>query len=104
MFNDTIRPPPPAHFGGPAQARARNAHFPRKPDLADLVAEGENIYEEIPSLPGQYHYSPDELGRMVERAHEHGVSRVILFGLPRDKDEIGSGAWAEDGIVTRDLV
>ena len=68
-----------------------------------FVAEGENIYEEIPSLPGQYHYSPDELGRMVERAHAHGVSRVILFGLPKDKDEIGSGAWAEDGIVQQGI-
>ena len=47
-----------------------------------FVIEGEGVYEEIPSLPGQYHYSPDQLGRMVERAHAHGVSRVILFGLP----------------------
>ena len=68
-----------------------------------FVAEGENIYEEIPSLPGQYHYSPDQLYRMVERAHAHGVSRVILFGLPKDKDEIGSGAWAEDGIVQQGI-
>ena len=68
-----------------------------------FVAEGEGIYEEIPSLPGQYHYSPDQLYRMVERAHAHGVSRVILFGLPKDKDEIGSGAWAEDGIVQQGI-
>ena len=40
---------------------------------------------------------------MVERAHAHGVSRVILFGLPKDKDEIGSGAWAEDGIVQQGI-
>lgn len=58
-----------------------------------FVAEGENIYEEIPSLPGQYHYSPDQLYRMVERAHEHGVSRVILFrpaqGQGRDRSARG---------------
>lgn len=68
-----------------------------------FVREGSNIYEEIPSLPGQYHYSPDQLYRMVERAREHGVSRVILFGLPAHKDECGSGAWAADGIVQQGI-
>lgn len=68
-----------------------------------FVREGTNIYEEIPSLPGQYHYSPDQLYRMVERAKASGISKVILFGLPKDKDEIGSGAWAEDGIVQQGI-
>ena len=68
-----------------------------------FVAEGEHIYREIPSLPGQYHYSPDELWRMVERARAHGVSRVMLFGLPAHKDEQGSGAWAENGIVQQGI-
>ena len=68
-----------------------------------FVIEGEHIYDEISSLPGQYHYSPDELYRMVERAREHGVSHVILFGLPKDKDAIGSGAWAADGIVQQGI-
>lgn len=68
-----------------------------------FVAEGTDIYREIPSLPGQYHYSPDQLHRMVERARAHGVSRVMLFGLPEHKDEIGSGAWAPDGIVQQGI-
>lgn len=68
-----------------------------------FVIEGEGIYEEIPSLPGQYHYSPDQLGRMVERAHAHGVSRVILFGLPAHKDERGSSAWDENGVVQQGI-
>ena len=50
-----------------------------------FIAEGEHIYREIPSLPGQYHYSPDELPRLVERLCAHGVSRVMLFGLPAHK-------------------
>ena len=53
--------------------------------------------------PGQYHYSPDQLGRMVERAHAHGVSRVILFGLPAHKDERGSSAWDENGVVQQGI-
>lgn len=68
-----------------------------------FVIEGEGIYEEIPALPGQYHYSPDQLGRMVERAHAHGVSRVILFGLPAHKDERGSSAWDENGVVQQGI-
>lgn len=42
-----------------------------------FVHEGTGIYEEIPSLPGQYHYSPDQLERMIEQARTHGVSRVM---------------------------
>ena len=68
-----------------------------------FVREGTHIYEEIPSLPGQYHYSPDELHRAVRRAKESGVSKIILFGLPVDKDETGSGAWAENGIVQQGI-
>lgn len=68
-----------------------------------FVREGTHIYEEIPSLPGQYHYSPDELHRAVRRAKESGVSKMILFGLPARKDEVGTGAWAEDGIVQQGI-
>ena len=68
-----------------------------------FIAEGENIYREIDSLPNQYHYSPDQLYRMVERAKKHGVSRVLLFGLPKEKDAEGSGAWDENGIVQQGI-
>lgn len=68
-----------------------------------FVREGEHIYEEIPSLPGQYHYSPDEVHRAIERCLENGVSKVMLFGLPKAKDEEGSGAWAENGIVQQGI-
>lgn len=68
-----------------------------------FVHEGTGIYEEIPSLPGQYHYSPDQLERMIEQARTHGVSRVMLFGLPEQKDACGSGAWAENGIVQQGI-
>ena len=103
MFNETIRP-----------RRLRTSDCLRRmvretrisPDSLIwpiFVCEGSGIYEEIPSLPGQYHYSPDQLYRMVERARAHGVSRVILFGLPAHKDEYGSGAWDENGIVQQGI-
>ena len=68
-----------------------------------FIIEGEGICDEIPSLPGQYHYSPDMLGRAVERMRAHGVSRVLLFGLPRHKDENGSSAWDSDGVVQQGI-
>lgn len=64
-----------------------------------FAIEGENIKQEIPSLPGQYHWSPDRICEAVEECIQSGVEKVILFGLPAHKDAIGSGAWAEDGIV-----
>lgn len=64
-----------------------------------FAIEGENVKQEIPSLPGQYHWSPDRIGEAVQDCIDAGVDKVILFGLPAEKDEIGSGAWAENGIV-----
>ena len=64
-----------------------------------FAIEGENIKHEIPSLPGQYHWSPDRICEAVQECVDAGVDKVILFGLPAEKDEIGSGAWAENGIV-----
>ena len=103
MFNQTIRPRRLRTSDNLRKLVRETRISPESLIWPIFVAEGEDIYEEIPSLPGQYHYSPDQLYRMVERAHAHGVSRVILFGLPKDKDEIGSGAWAEDGIVQQGI-
>lgn len=64
-----------------------------------FAIEGENIKNEIPSLPGQYHWSPDRICEAVQECLDAGVDKIILFGLPKEKDEIGSGAWAEGGIV-----
>ena len=103
MFNETIRPRR-LRMSDSLRRMVRETRIsPESLIWPIFVAEGEGIYEEISSLPGQYHYSPDQLYRMVERARAHGVSRVILFGLPKEKDEIGSGAWAEDGIVQQGI-
>lgn len=68
-----------------------------------FVREGEKIREEIPSLPGQFRYSPDELLFELEKVSKTGVSSIMLFGIPDHKDEMGSGAWAEDGVVQKAL-
>lgn len=68
-----------------------------------FIREGENIHEEIQAMPGQYRYSPDMAHLAIERCLETGVSKVMLFGLPNDKDEIGSSAWAENGVVQQGI-
>lgn len=69
-----------------------------------FVKEGTGIEEEIPSMEGQYRYSVDRLPYELERLTKAGVSSVMLFGIPDHKDEAGSGAYAQDGIVQRALM
>lgn len=68
-----------------------------------FVMDGENIQEEIPSMEGQYRYSVDRMGYELEQVAKAGVGNVMLFGIPAVKDEKGSQAYAEDGIVQRAL-
>ena len=64
-----------------------------------FVAHGRGLREEIESMPGQYHLSPDGLAQEAEELRALGISAVLLFGLPAAKDEEGSEAYADDGIV-----
>ncbi len=64
-----------------------------------FVVEGRDIREEIPSMPGQYRYSADRLLYLAESLLKTGVGRMMLFGIPRHKDECGSGAYDAHGVV-----
>ncbi len=68
-----------------------------------FVMDGENKVEEIESLPGQNRYTVDRMGEELERLLNAGVTNVMFFGIPEVKDEVGSQAYAEDGIVQRAL-
>ena len=68
-----------------------------------FVKEGQGIEEEIPSMEGQFRYSVDRLPYELERLTKAGVSNIMLFGIPDHKDEVGSGAYDENGIVQRAL-
>lgn len=68
-----------------------------------FVRDGENILEPIPSLDRQLRCSVDRLGDILEDVAKAGVSSVMFFGLPDHKDEAGSQAYAEDGVVQRAL-
>ena len=64
-----------------------------------FVCPGEGVRKEVRSMPGVFNLSVDEAVKEARDAHSLGVPSVILFGLPDKKDEVATGAWAEDGIV-----
>jgi porphobilinogen synthase len=64
-----------------------------------FVCPGEGVRKEVRSMPGVFNLSVDEAVKEAREAHGLGVPAVILFGLPEKKDELASGAWADDGIV-----
>ncbi|MFA0814176.1 MAG: porphobilinogen synthase [Anaerofustis sp.] len=69
-----------------------------------FIKEGTNIKEEISSMEGQYRWSIDRLPELLETLQRDGIMRVLLFGIPNEKDEVGSGAYAQDGIVQQGLL
>lgn len=68
-----------------------------------FVCPGRGIRREIGAMPGNFQMSVDETVRECAEVNSLGIGGVILFGLPEEKDETASGAYAEDGIVQRAL-
>lgn len=64
-----------------------------------FVIEGNNIRDEIPSMPGVYQISMDLLLEEVKEVYELGIKAIMFFGVVTAKDEIGTGAFMDDGIV-----
>ncbi len=64
-----------------------------------FVCPGEGVRKEVRSMPGVFNLSVDEAAKEAREVRALGVPAVILFGLPDHKDEVATGAWAEDGIV-----
>ena len=74
-------------------------------DLIDalFICPGEGIRKPIGSMPGVFNVSVDEAVREAETAASLGVGGLLLFGLPESKDEQGTGAWDDNGIVQQGL-
>ncbi|MGB6385335.1 MAG: porphobilinogen synthase [Terriglobales bacterium] len=66
-----------------------------------FICPGTGIRKEVRSMPGVFNLSVDEAVKEVRATRALGVLSIILFGLPEKKDEVATGAWAEDGIVQR---
>ena len=64
-----------------------------------FVTHGQGVRDEIPSMPGQYRISLDQIGREARELRSLGVGAVLLFGLPAMKDELGTEAYANGGII-----
>ena len=93
----------------------RHRRLRRSPALRNLVREhtvtvndlvypifvryGSNVKEEIPSMPGVFHWSVDRLDEEIEEVKRLGIPAVLLFGVPETKDETGTSAWDDEGIV-----
>jgi porphobilinogen synthase len=121
MTSSTASRPSPAAIAGATAAatvptpRDRPRRLRRTPALRALVREtrldpamliaplfvrpGSGVREPISSLPGVARVSPDVAADEAASLANLGVGGVILFGLPSDKDPVGTGAWIEDGIV-----
>lgn len=68
-----------------------------------FVVEGRGIKREIASMPGVYHFSIDMFLEELIEVQSLGIPGIILFGVPDHKDEMGTGAYDEDGIIQRAL-
>ncbi|MFZ7120694.1 MAG: porphobilinogen synthase [Eubacteriaceae bacterium] len=66
-----------------------------------FVVEGKNIKKEISTMPNNYHFSIDKLIEEVRELIQLGLTSIILFGIPDEKDEYGTQAYSENGIVQR---
>jgi porphobilinogen synthase len=66
-----------------------------------FVAPGAGVRREIASLPGCFHLSADEAAREAREVESLGIGGVILFGLPREKDAVGTEGYADDGVVQK---
>ncbi len=64
-----------------------------------FVCPGEGVRKEVRSMPGVFNLSVDEVVKEARETYSLGVPAIILFGLPEKKDEVATGAWADDGIV-----
>jgi porphobilinogen synthase len=66
-----------------------------------FVCPGSGVRKEVRSMPGVFNLSVDQAVKESREAHSLGVPAIILFGLPETKDEMATGAWADDGIVQK---
>ncbi|WP_457641969.1 porphobilinogen synthase [Persephonella sp.] len=66
-----------------------------------FIEEGENIKLEIPSMPGIFRYSLDRIDEELEEVVNLGIPAVLLFGIPKHKDAVGSETWNDEGIIQK---
>lgn len=99
MMRDAVRPRRLRASAG-VRSLVRETRIAAEDFVLPLFAcTGAGVRREVASMPGVYNLSVDEIVREAEAAFAEGLTSVLLFGLPEAKDEVGSGAYAERGIV-----
>ena len=82
----------------------RETHLHKSDFIYPLfVVEGDGVKNEISSMPGQFQMSVDNVVRECEELRRLGLNSILLFGIPAEKDEVGSGAYDENGIIQKAL-
>ncbi len=66
-----------------------------------FVTSGKGIKREVSSMPGCFQESIDEVVKTAKEVYSLGIPAVILFGIPEHKDELGSGAYDDEGVIQR---
>ena len=66
-----------------------------------FVIKGNNIQNAIPSMPGIYQWSVDRLSEEIDQLLSAGITRILLFGIPGKKDEMGSDSYSKSGIIQK---
>jgi porphobilinogen synthase len=69
-----------------------------------FVSENNKEKEPIPAMPGQYRYGLDWMPNITEKISEKGIPAVLLFGIPKNKDEEAYGAWDDKGVVQQAIL
>src|SRR5881394_3301749 len=82
------------------RALVRENHLKAEDFIYPLfIVEGENICKEVSSMPGVFQHSLDRIEPELEEINSLGIKSVILFGVPASKDECGTGAFHDHGII-----
>src|SRR5688500_16972619 len=68
-----------------------------------FVCPGKSVRKEISSMPGQFNFSIDQSVDVARQAEKAGLAGILLFGIPEEKDEVGSDCYDETGIVQNAL-
>ena len=66
-----------------------------------FVIDGQDVKNPIPSMPGHFQLSIDNFLKTAEDAYKLGIPAIVLFGIPENKDSLGTRAYADDGIVQK---
>ena len=84
------------------RALISETHLHRDDLIAPVfVVEGDNIRNAIPSMPGIYQWSIDRVNEEIDQLLDSGITRIILFGIPKKKDKLGSDSYSEMGIIQK---